>query len=193
MDGTHSLLAGSLDVGKRGVWLHCSDEDHGPTFTARRHVPKWASGPEPETPRLCVSDTVAGCFAARMFAMGRPVYVYRTARPVRANPPVKVWDAKLTGEMWIVPPCLLVLDRVISAARADFVNDPFRVYHYLTGRNTDVRLRAAQLAHSYKLLGGPNWQGDLCRELCRRFEILPDPEEYFYLRAERDGRKLQKV
>lgn len=58
---------------------------------------------EPTVPRICVCPTVAGCFIAACYTEGYK-RVYRTRRKVWAVEPYNVYDAKITGEMWLLEP-----------------------------------------------------------------------------------------
>lgn len=98
---------------KRGKrhWYHCTDRFMGERWTAERIAPRMHGADEPDTPRLCVCPTVGGCLTARL--MGGDVFVYRTAKPRRANRPRSVHDAPITGERWLVPPVALELVEVL--------------------------------------------------------------------------------
>lgn len=109
---------------RRRRWIHCSSQWHGERWTAQRRCPALVElTSEPKTPRLCVCATVAACFSATLF-QGGDVCVYRTAREVGANAPRGVWDAAITGERWIVPPCVMELHSVIPASVVRRVTRP---------------------------------------------------------------------
>lgn len=97
---------------RRRHFYHCTGQARGMAWTAAKITPPFKGESEPDTPRLCVSRTIAGCFAARLFSES-DVYVYKTAKKRSGVKPVGVPDALLTGERWIIPPAALVLDSVI--------------------------------------------------------------------------------
>jgi hypothetical protein len=63
---------------------------------------------EPCVQRICVCPTVVGCFMAANYTEGY-CRVYRTRNKVWAVKPYKVYDAKVTGEMWLIEPTEFVL------------------------------------------------------------------------------------
>lgn len=103
----------------RVVWLHCSEIDHGPVFSAVRRRP-FVGSLEPGTPRLCVASSVARCFAARFFYPGRPVYVYASKERRAVNPGARlVWDIAVTRERWLIPPVSLSRVAVVPPGVVD--------------------------------------------------------------------------
>jgi hypothetical protein len=63
---------------------------------------------EPPVPRICVCPTVAGCFMAACYTEGYR-RVYRTRKKVHAVEPYRVYDSKVTGELWLLEPTDFVL------------------------------------------------------------------------------------
>lgn len=109
-------------MSERRHWLHCTTRWHGQRWIAGRKVPEYVPH-EPQTPRLCVASSVARCFAARLFA--GDVFVYRTETPRRSiNPGRDVADAIITRERWLVPPVVMILDRVIPAGLVEKASGP---------------------------------------------------------------------
>lgn len=94
-------------------WFHCSARFHGQTWTVGRTCPKNVSTKEPMTPRLCVASTIARCFAARLFR--GDVFVYRTKVPRSGLKPIRVYDAVITQERWLIPPVEMVLHSIVQA------------------------------------------------------------------------------
>jgi hypothetical protein len=161
------------------IFYHVTAVNRGPVWTATRRVPTVAHHTEPPVPRLCVSCTIAGCLAARLQPAGKQLYVYRTAKPMGSNKPVRTWDQAATGERWLVPPVDLVLDRVIDANLADRVYCAIRLYHQITRANSSIRLRICQVAIAERCLGKMSrWT----RRVLDLFE-LGDPEDYIVERA----------
>jgi hypothetical protein len=169
-------------------WFHCSNDDNGERWSLRprRPSPLRYGVAEPLTPRLCVAPTIASCFAATLFDMDKPVYVYRTATTRRGVKPVKVWDQPITGERWIVDRVEMVRIETISAALADQVNDPIRFYHMRQpNKGTGVKLRVAQLAHAINVLGdkrSSRLEKQWLAKWLKRLGIV-DAEEYIIERA----------
>lgn len=58
---------------------------------------------EPYTSRICVSDSILGCFSAvdLSYFMIR-CNIYRTKNKVVAKNPYRVCDSRITGEKWLV-------------------------------------------------------------------------------------------
>lgn len=138
---------------KRQHWFHCTSDNHGPVFVAKRRAPKHMSQNEPSTPRLCVAPTIARCFAAVLFKEFRPVYCYRTEKPCKAVKPRNVWDQVVTGEHWLIPPTRMILDRVIDVTEATRAQWLVREYHCETGKNAGLFTRVAQLAIASEVVG----------------------------------------
>lgn len=88
---------------KKKYMYHCTVDNHGPILTVQRRVPERGKK-EPNTPRLCVSDTIPRCLAGRLFPVGKDIHVYRTDKPVRGISPNGVWDSCITDERWLIPP-----------------------------------------------------------------------------------------
>jgi hypothetical protein len=93
------------ESGKIGKFYHVSPIDFGAMVEFSPRPPINQSWAEPNSPRICVSDTVEGCLVAIGNVLGDDevwvVYVYRTAEPVEVTKPINVVDAEVTGEMWI--------------------------------------------------------------------------------------------
>lgn len=162
---------------KRYLW-HCTTDYHGIEWFAERRSPRNLSSGEPPTPRLCVAPTIAQCFAAVLFAQGKPVYCYRTDKPRRGIAPRNVWDSVITGERWLIPPIRLTLQKVISAEEAEAAQQFVWLFHNCTKRNSSVRIRVAQLACASRVLGGPSTKAraQKCLKICG----IEDPEAYLF-------------
>lgn len=138
---------------KRRHWFHCSSKFLGETFAAERRPPMHMAQREPSTPRLCVAPSIAECFAAVLFGDAKPVYCYRTEKPRRAVTPRGVWDECVTSERWLIPPVLMVLDRVIDGDDVARAQTAVRLYHECTRKNSSLNVRVAQLAVAAEVLG----------------------------------------
>jgi hypothetical protein len=176
-------------------WYHCTADDHGPRFVADRRWPKDTNrdAREPLTPRLCVGPSVPACLAAVLFvAFRRPVFVYRTEAPRRANRPVGVWDEVVTRERWIVPPAPMVLVDVVDEDAVEAAQAAVWYYHHRSKQNSDLRVRVAQLALAVEAVG--RYHPHLVTPGDRRHAAkclgalgMPaDAEEWLFERAERD-------
>lgn len=127
---------------------HCSLINHGPSLTVKRMVP-FRGEKEPATPRLCCSDCLAGCFAARLFC--NSVYVYKIDR--KGIKPKDVWDAVITGERWLIPPSVLTFDKIIDRSVVMEIQWYFREYHVKRKRNSTVKSRVYQYLRACEVLG----------------------------------------
>jgi len=96
-----------------------------------------------------------------LFYKRQPVYCYRTEKPMRANKPVGVWDAVVSGERWIVPPARLVLDRVLFPHVAVKATEAMWLYHAETGLASNVTLKCCLRKMAFDAVGGPAWEGRL--------------------------------
>lgn len=164
----------------RRHFYHCTTDWHGPVLVVGRRTPRQPAQREPPTPRLCVSPTVACCFAARLFTLGRPVHVYRTERPCRGVTPVGVWDVCITRERWLIPPMRLVFDHTIAADVAERCQAGVRLYHATTKKHSDLRLRVAQYRTAALVLGTAQ---DLRRSARMLAALaLPEPDDYVLAR-----------
>ena len=114
---------------KRQILYHCTQDDHGPELHFERRTPRFPSANEPETPRLCVSPWVVLCLSSSLPRPGRPVFAYRTTRPIRGVNPVGVWDSYLTRERWIVNKMTLEKFAVISPEATYGMSAPFIEYY----------------------------------------------------------------
>lgn len=174
---------------KPRFWYHCTTRDHGLTFVPARRGPLHHADREPDTPRLCVAETVAACFASVLFfPHGAAVFVYRTDRPRRANAPRRVWDASITGERWLVPPVMMVKVDTIRPGVVEEIQLPVYTYHRITRLKSDWRTRIAQYAHAANALGPkwvPNWEFRTVRRLARYAGITGDPGEWLYDQADK--------
>lgn len=82
----------------------------------------------------------------------KPAYVYTYFG--RANKPIGVWDAAITGERWVVPPAELHLHSVIPTLTVNAINAA--TYLLLqSGKRIKPILRHAQVAHASRILGQP--------------------------------------
>ena len=103
---------------RRRRWFHCTEDCHGRTWTVGRTAPRIMGPNEPTTPRLCVSPTIAGCLAARLW-FGCDIKVYRTTSMRSGVRPRGVWDALITGEHWLIPPVTMELYSVIPGVAVE--------------------------------------------------------------------------
>ena len=136
----------------RPRWLyHVTDDYHGSVMEVIRRHPEYMAEEEPEVPRLCVSPTVAGCFAAGFF---RDVdcHVYRTCKKRKGISPRGVWDSFITEERWLIPPDYLEHVGVVEAMDVYLIQELFRRYHEVTGNRCNPRLRLAQLIHAWDIV-----------------------------------------
>lgn len=116
----------------RGLWLHVSQDDHGDRFQAVKRPPVTRTKVEPLTPRICVSDMVAGCLSAVLLDPERPAYLYRTVKRLRGYQPQReIWDSLITGEHWLWPPVEFERFAIVPASVV-------RAVHY----DTKLRLKA---------------------------------------------------
>ena len=65
-------------------------------------------GEEPEGKRICVAPTVEQCITALPYSFDAHCTIYRTKRKVKAEKPVKVYDAPVTQEGWILVPTTFI-------------------------------------------------------------------------------------
>jgi len=101
------LEAGKLSLSEsRTSYYHITQQDFGPEVKFTPRVPFHISVGEPRTPRVCVSSTIEGSLIALRGVLGvwGPTYVYKAEEPFEVVEPEKVYDFKVTGEMWIVEP-----------------------------------------------------------------------------------------
>lgn len=87
--------------------LHISRQDHGDKVKFLPRKPHSAHDSEPDTPRICVSPSLAGCLVAGVIPMYRDytvIYVYQTKSPVVSTE--GVFDQKATEEHWILQPAI---------------------------------------------------------------------------------------
>lgn len=131
---------------KPKVLYHLTQEDFGPSLKVVRRAPKWAGKElrEPATPRLCAAPSVAQCLIARLFYMNKPVYIYKTLKPVKGVTPKDVWDSLLTDERWILPGQELGFH---SRIPAKVVNDIqwWPCLYFGLQKPANVKMRLAQL------------------------------------------------
>lgn len=79
---------------------------------------------EPDTPRICVSSTISGCFVAKYIHEMERFYIYRTKTKVLASRPKGVVDHKITNEYWILEPTDFVLHAKIDThTMIDIIKD----------------------------------------------------------------------
>jgi hypothetical protein len=157
-------------------WWHCTSTYHGEVFRAARRIPAHASDAEPAVPRLCVSPSIAECFAAVLFKQDKAVYCYRTESPRRAVMPRNVWDQAITRERWLIPPVKLRLCRTIASVDVNRAQELIHWYHRLTRRNSSLEVRISQLAIASQVIG-PDTLRARARRCCNLVNIA-DPEEY---------------
>ena len=160
----------------RRFWFHCSAVSHGKEWVADRLCPRVPDG-EPRTPRLCVAESVAGCFAATVFCHGGPVYVYSNELPRRAVTPRNVWDAIITHERWLIPPVRMVLAKIIDPATVIDAQRDILQFHREACQMSDHWLRIAQYAIALDVLGGSRWERLFIANALRRLD-MGEPREY---------------
>jgi len=154
------------------------------TLSVERRAPSLIGEKEPRTPRLCVAPTVAACFAARLFEKSAPVRVY--AGEFSAIKPCSVWDAKITGERWAIPPHKLTHVHTVPADIVLRTTAAHTLYHGVTKRPSDARLRVCQYAIAVQYLGGTAFEEQFVADWLKYLRI-DDPEEYVVSRAIKDG------
>lgn len=167
----------------RRHWFHCSDRDLGDRWTATRIVPMPEAN-ESNTPRLCVCRDIAACFAARVFSIGRPVWVYRTRRPTGSVRPVGVWDAGITGERWLVPPVEMMLVGLIDQYTVSDIQWSSLMYVSKTWEPFNLSLRSACLIAAIDELGNTEPEREVAAYLRSRFKI-EDPHAFIIAAMER--------
>jgi len=152
-----------------------------------RRVPDFPDNDEPKTPRLCVCRCVPACLAARLFP-SRKLFVYRTVRPMKGVTPMQVWDAPLTSETWLIPPAELDLVDEITQEEAVLCQDKIRHFHMMTGANSTLGLRVAQLLIAWKVLGDrfPHHGERQFAERVAKELGIGDPERYILKKAKRE-------
>lgn len=159
---------------RRRWWYHLSARDHGPTMRADRRPPLLRADGEPVgPPRVCVSDSPAGCVSAVLLPPG-PGYLYVYVG--RTVAPVGVWDAAITGERWVVTPRAEL--RLWRALPADLLRDAYAATLLLLEhrrRPTPWRVRVAQFCVAARVLGTDTRWAARLRE---RWLGGEDPEEY---------------
>lgn len=189
-------------MNRKRLWLHCTQDDHGPRFTARRIVPpRYAATEcnEPKIPRLCVCPTLAGCFAAQFFYTQKPVQVYRTVLPRSGIFPgrKRVWDCIITREHWLVPPVELEKVEVIPYEKFEDIAYPRFLYYKLTGPNSKFRIRVAEYVLAAKVLGEKSLDKKIL-DYYRRYISTKHPADYIIDEADReceekDRKEAQKL
>lgn len=160
----------------RRFWFHCSAHSHGKEWQAVRMCPRVPDG-EPRTPRLCVAESIAGCFAATVFCHGGPVYVYCNERPRRAVTPRGVWDSCITQERWLIPPVRMVLARIIDPETVIDAQRDILQFHREACQMSDHWLRIAQYAIALDVLGGGQWEVKFITNALHRLN-MGEPREY---------------
>jgi hypothetical protein len=165
---------------KPKVLYHLTQEDFGPSLKVDRRAPKWAGKElrEPVTPRLCTAPSAAQCLIARLFYMNKPVYIYKTLKPVKGVTPRDVWDSMLTDERWILPGQELVFH---SRIPAKVVNDIqwWPCLYFGLQKSSDVKMRLAQLKVVRDVR--PDFLDKRCEKLvrvCDEHFYVGDPYEY---------------
>lgn len=160
----------------RRFWFHCSAVSHGKEWEAVRRCPRVPDA-EPKTPRLCVAESIAQCFAATVFCHGGPVYVYVNERPRRAVTPRGVWDAIITHERWLIPPVRMVLARIIDPETVLTAQKEILQFHREACQMSDHWLRIAQYAIALDVLGGKPWEHRFVTSALTRLK-MGEPREY---------------
>lgn len=126
----------------RNKWYHCSQVAKVQKFSVAKRPPAHRTTLEPLTPRLCVCPSVALCFTARLFEVA-PVHVY-ISEPRNGIRPRDVWDAKITGERWLIPPTTMHYAYTIPTEVVYGAQLAIRTYHRVTRKHSSIRLRIAQ-------------------------------------------------
>lgn len=165
-------------------WWHCTSEYHGERWTAVRRCPRHRSQSEPDTPRLCVSPTVAECFAAVLFKKCKPVYCYQTEKKCSGITPRNVWDSVVTREAWLIPPVSMVLSKTIASVDVQAAQEFVRLYHTTTRRGSTLHVRVAQLMCAANVVGC-EWireRAKRCMAICN----IQDAEQYLFELCELD-------
>ena len=157
---------------RKRILYHCSEIDHGEHLTVVRKTPKFPSSEEPPVPRLCVSPTVPGCLAGRLFDGLNPVHVYATPKPVRGITPRNVWDEPITKERWLIPPA--VLHRVATIPVEDVREIMWRqlAFHVQTQKPARFEIRLCTACVAWDVLGErfPSKKEErVIRRACRTF------------------------
>lgn len=182
---------------RRRHWLHCTQDDHGPRFTARRIVPpRYHEVNEPPVPRLCVCPTLAGCFSAQFFMRRGPVYVYRTTKETSGIFPGKkrVWDCIITREHWLVPPVEMVkIDAIPYEGKVEEIAWPRYLYYKLTGPDSKFRIRVAEYALAAEVLGREKEDRIICEYFKGEIGINKSPTDYIIDEADRICEERDKV
>lgn len=137
----------------RRILYHCTSRDWGLFLPVKNQSPRFPARGEPDTPRLCVADSIAGCFASRLYNPRRPLFVYRTRRAMSGISPIGVWDSELTGERWLRPPTILICCEVLSAAIVRDAQSLIYGFHEITGRRGCIDSRIVALCEAYAALG----------------------------------------
>ena len=57
---------------------------------------------EPDINRICVSPTIQQCLTAVPYFLSSSYNIYRTKEKVAAHKPIRVFDAKITNEGWLL-------------------------------------------------------------------------------------------
>jgi hypothetical protein len=157
-------------------WFHCSSRWLGGRFRAEMRAPIIRGPKEPVTPRICVCPTLAGCFSAVLFVAG-PVYVYRTVKAISGVKPVRVFDELVTWEKWIVHPAEFEAVQCIPAAVVLRAQQAIDLWHRETHLSSSLKLKVCQRAIACRVLGGPEWEADLCARWMKTCGI-DDPEDF---------------
>jgi len=104
----HQLCESLLNLREQEerTWYHISTTDFGPEVKFLPREPTSSCQGEPDTPRICVSPSLAGCLVAGVvgFSFPNTIYVYTTHAP--AVPATGVFDAEVTEEHWILQPAI---------------------------------------------------------------------------------------
>jgi len=109
---------------------------------------------EPDTARICVAPTIAGCFTAicqNLCHCGDTYYIYRTRKKFLGCKARQVIDAHITGERWLLWPATFV--RVGEVGPSYFAElgdaiDADKKVPYVTAGNPD-HLGAQERVHDH--------------------------------------------
>lgn len=100
----------------KGHYFHLTQEDFGLEVRFEPRNPATAGSYEPDTPRVCVTNTVEGALVAlgHIIEINKPVYVYEAIGDFDVVEAKGVVDAEVTGEKWILSPVVFKRDSMLE-------------------------------------------------------------------------------